>query len=150
VHFCLHHYYLIYLVIILYISFYSCTYWVPTISVLNLAISLCYTNLLLRRWRWTGIHRRGILDYALPRLLFMWCYGVFRYSISLESRLVFKDIICVINIFYLWHLVICEHFGPYVWNNWSWAYIQWVLGFACKIGYDRSGTRALSTIGMLA
>jgi hypothetical protein len=28
-------------------------------------------------------------------------------------------------------------FSPYVWNNWSWAYIRWVLGFACKIRYDR-------------
>jgi hypothetical protein len=30
-------------------------------------------------------------------------------------------------------------FGRYVWNNWSWAYIWWVLGFACKIGYDNVG-----------
>jgi hypothetical protein len=99
-----------FLLITLYISFYACTCWVPTISLLNLAISLCYTNLLLKKWRWTEILQREVLGYALPRLLFLWCYGFFRCSVSLESRLVFEDIICVINILYSWHLAICEHF----------------------------------------
>jgi hypothetical protein len=49
VHFCLQPYYLIYIVITLCISFYSCTCGVLTISVFNLAISSCCTNLLLRR-----------------------------------------------------------------------------------------------------
>jgi hypothetical protein len=31
--------------------------------------------------------------------------------------LVFRDIIYLINILYSCHLVICEHFGSYVWNN---------------------------------
>jgi hypothetical protein len=41
-------------------------------------------------------------------------------------------------------------FYPYVWNNWSCAYIQWVLGFNIKTGYDRSDIRAVSNIGTLA
>jgi hypothetical protein len=39
------------------LSFYSCAHWVSTISVLNLTIFLCYSNLLLRRRRWTRILR---------------------------------------------------------------------------------------------
>jgi hypothetical protein len=88
--------YLIYLIIILCISFISCTCWVPTISVLNRAIFPCYKNLLLRRGRWTGILWRVVLGYALPRLPFLWGYGVFRYFVSLRVVLVFKDNIYVI------------------------------------------------------
>jgi hypothetical protein len=101
------------------LSFYSCTYWVPTISVLNLAIFPCYSNLLLR-WRgWTGILWWGVLGYVLPRLLFLWCYRVFHCSVPLRVVIVFRDTIYVIIILYSWHLAICEHFWPYVWNNWS-------------------------------
>jgi hypothetical protein len=96
------------------LSFYACTCWVPTISVLNLAIFLCYSNLLLRRRRWTGILQRGVLGYVLPRLPFQWSYGVFRCSVSLRVIIVFRDITYVIIILYSWHLVICEHFWPYV------------------------------------
>jgi hypothetical protein len=104
------------------LSFYSCTCWVPTISVLNLAIFPCYSNLLLRRRGWTGILRRGVLSYVLPWLSFLWCYGVFRCSVPLRVIIVFRDTIYVIIIiFYSWHLVICEHFWLYVWNNWSWV-----------------------------
>jgi hypothetical protein len=99
------------------LSFYSCTCWVPTISILNLAISPCYSNLLLRRRRWTGILRRWVLGYVLPRLSFQWSYGVFRYSVSLRIVIVFRDITYVIIILYSWHMVICEYFWPYVWNN---------------------------------
>jgi hypothetical protein len=110
--------------------FYSWTCWVPTISVLNLAIFSYYSNLLLRRWRWTGILRRGVLGYVLPRLLFLWSYAVFRCSVSLRVILVFRDIIYVINILYLWHLIICEHFlfvcveqlilGIHTMSTWFW------------------------------
>jgi hypothetical protein len=85
----------------LYISFVYCTCWVPTISVLNLAIFPCYSNLLLRRRRWIVILRRGVLGYMLPQLLFLWFYRVFRYSVSLRVVLVFKDIIYVIIILYI-------------------------------------------------
>jgi hypothetical protein len=79
----------------------------------------CYSNPLLKRRRWTGILQRGVLGYVLPRLPFLWCYRVFRCSVSIRVILVFRDIIYVIIIPYSWHLVICEHFWPYVWNNWS-------------------------------
>jgi hypothetical protein len=84
-----------------YISFISCTCWVPTISVLNLAIFPSYSNLLLRRWWWTRILRWGVLGYVSPRLPFLWCYGVFRCSVSLRVILVIKDIIYVIIILYI-------------------------------------------------
>jgi hypothetical protein len=38
-------------------------------------------------------------------------------SVSLRVAIVFRDITYVIIILYSWHLVICEHFWPYVWNN---------------------------------
>jgi hypothetical protein len=80
------------------LSFYSCTCRVPTISVLNLAIFLFYSNLLLRRRGWIRILQRGVLGYVLPRLSFLWCYGVFRYSVRLRVIIVFRDTIYVIII----------------------------------------------------
>jgi hypothetical protein len=120
VHFYLQPYTLFTLILPLHIIF-SCTYWVPTIGLLNLAILSCYSNLLLRRRRWTGIILWGVLGYVLPRLLFLWSYGLFCCSVLLRVVIVFRDIIYVIIILYSWHLVICEHFWPYVWNNWSWV-----------------------------
>jgi hypothetical protein len=121
----------------LYISFIYCTYWVPTISVLNLSIFPCYSNLLLRRWRWTGILRRVVLGYVLPQLPFLWCYRVFRYSISLWVILVFKDIIYIINILYtrdIWLSV--STFGRMCGTIDPGSCIWWVLGFGIKTGYD--------------
>jgi hypothetical protein len=60
----------------------------------------CYSNLLLRRRRWTGILRRGVLGYVLPRLPFLWSYGVFRCSISLRVIIVFRFITYVIILLY--------------------------------------------------
>jgi hypothetical protein len=132
------------------ISFISFTCWVPTISLLNLAISPCHTNLLLRWW-WWRILRHGVLGYVLPQLLFLWSYGIFRRSSSSRVALVSnRHYLCnkysLFMIFgYLWTLYVrmCGINDPR-------AYMWWVLGFACKIGYDRSDTRAVSTIGMLA
>jgi hypothetical protein len=101
------------------LSFYSCTCWVPTISVLNLAIFPFCSNLLFRRWRWTEILRWGVIGYVLPRLPFLLSYGVFHCSISLRVITVFRDITYVIIILYLWHLVFYEPFWSYVWNNLS-------------------------------
>jgi hypothetical protein len=78
-----------------------------------------YSNLLLRRRRWTWILRRGALCYVLPQLPFMWSYGVFRCSVLLRVIIVFRDITYVIIILYSWHLVFCEPFWSYVWNNLS-------------------------------
>jgi hypothetical protein len=119
----------------LYISFIYCTCWVPTISVLNLAIFPCYSNLQLRRRRWNEILWRGVLGYMLPQLPFLWCHGVFRCSISLRVVLVFKDIIYVIIILYIhdiWLSVstfgrMCGTFDPG-------SCIRWVLGFGIKPG----------------
>jgi hypothetical protein len=87
----------------------------------TLLFSSCYSNLLLRRRGWAGILRRWVLGYVLPRLSFLWCYGVFRCSVPLRVIIVFRDTIYVIIILYSWHLVIYEHFWSYVWNNWSWV-----------------------------
>jgi hypothetical protein len=103
------------------LSIYSCICWVPPISVLNFAIFFCYSNLLLRRRRWTIILWWGVLGYMSPRLSFLWCYEVFRCFIPLRIVIVFRDTIYVIIILYSWHLVIHEHFWLYVWNNWSWV-----------------------------
>jgi hypothetical protein len=85
----------------LYISFIYSTCLVPIISVLNLAIFPCYSNILLKRRRWTRVLRRGVLGYALPWLSFLWGYGVFRCSVSLRVILVFKDNIYIIVILYI-------------------------------------------------
>jgi hypothetical protein len=101
------------------LSFYSCTCWLPAISVLNLIIFFCYSNLLLKMRRWAGIFRRRVLGYVLPLLSFLWSYGVFHYSVSLRTVIVFRDITYIIIILYSWCLIICEYFLSYVWNNWS-------------------------------
>jgi hypothetical protein len=111
----------IYLVITFCISFISCTCRVPTISLLKLAIFPCYSNLLLRRRRWSGILRWGILGYVLPQLPFLRSYGAFHCSTSPRVIIVLRGIISIIIILYSWHLVISDYFWPYVWNNWSWV-----------------------------
>jgi hypothetical protein len=119
----------------LYISIISCTCWVPTISVLNLAIFSCYSNLLLRRKWWTRILRRGVLGYASPRLPFLWCYGVFWCSVPLRVILVFKRLyLCnKYTLYYdIWLSVssfgrMCGTFDPG-------SCIRWVLNFGIKLG----------------
>jgi hypothetical protein len=63
-------------------------------SVLNLAIFPCHSNLLLRRRGWTGILRREVLGYVLPRLLFLWCYGVFCCSVLLSHHSLYRHYLC--------------------------------------------------------
>jgi hypothetical protein len=58
----------------------------------------CYFLVLLRRRGWTGILRRGVLGYVLPRLSFLWCYGVFHYSVPLRVIIVIRDTIYIIII----------------------------------------------------
>jgi hypothetical protein len=128
----------------LYISFIYCTCWVPTISVLNLAVFPCYSNLLLRRRRWTGILRWGVIGYVLPRLSFLWGYGVFRCSILLRVVLVFKDKIYVIIILYIHDIWLSvDTFGRMCGTIDPGSGIRWVLGFGIKIGYDNI-TRGIS------
>jgi hypothetical protein len=121
----------------LYISFIYCTCWVLTISVLNLAIFPCYSNLLLRWRRWIGILRRWVLGYVLPWLSFLWCYGVFRSSVLLRVILVFKDIIYVIIILYTHDIWLSMNtFGRMCGTMDHGSCIRWVLGFGIKTGYD--------------
>jgi hypothetical protein len=130
---------LIFLVITITYHLFYCTCWVPTITVLNLAIFPCYSNLLLRRRRWSGILWWGVLGYVLPRLPFLWCYGVFRCSISSRVILVFKDIIYVINTLYtrdIWLSV--STFGRICGTIDHGSCIRWVLSFGIKTGYDKA------------
>jgi hypothetical protein len=121
------------------LSFYSCTCLVPTIRVLNLAIFLYCSNLLLRRWRWTGILWRGVLGYVSPWLPFLWSYGVFCYSVSLRVIIVFRDIIYVINILYSWHLDIYEHFLSvcvHTISTWFWHKNRvWQKWYQSRVNY---------------
>jgi hypothetical protein len=82
------------------LSFYSCTCRVPTISVLNLAISPCCTNLLLRRWRWTEILWWGVLVLALSRLLFLWCLEPSIIQLCKRVFLLLRYNIYVINVLF--------------------------------------------------
>jgi hypothetical protein len=117
----------------LYISFVYCTCWVPTISVLNLAIFPYYSNRLLWKRRWTGILWRGVLGYVLPRLSFLWCYRVFRCFVSLRVILVFKDIIYVIIILYIREIWLSvSTFGRMCGTIDPRSCIRWVLGFGIK------------------
>jgi hypothetical protein len=121
-----------------YISFISCTSWVPSICVLNLAIFPCYSNLLLRRRRWTGVLWQGVLGYTSPRLPFLWCYGVFRCSVSPKVALVFKDINYVIIILYIYDIWLpVSTFGCMCGTIDHVSCIRWVLGFGIKNGYDK-------------
>jgi hypothetical protein len=51
---------------------------------------------------WNSSMRSSRLRVAL--LSFLWCYGVFRYSVSLRVVLVFKEIIYVITILYVYDI----------------------------------------------
>jgi hypothetical protein len=113
--------YLIFLVITLCISYYSCTCWVPTISVLNLSIFPLLLKLVAPKEKMDWNSSTTSSRLALSWLLVLWCYEVFHCSISCESRFSLRDIIYVINILYSWHLVICEYF-------WSVFVEQLILG----------------------
>jgi hypothetical protein len=109
----------------------------------------CYSNLLLRR-RWTGILRRGVLGYVLPRLSFLCCYRVFCCSVPLSHHSLWRHYLCnnyslFMTFGYLWTLL-----GRMCGTIDHGSCIRWVLGFVIKIRYDRSGTRAVSTIETLA
>jgi hypothetical protein len=47
---------------------------------------------------WNSLTR--VLGYVLPRLSFLWCYGVFRCSIPLRVVIVFGDTTYIIIILY--------------------------------------------------
>jgi hypothetical protein len=129
VHFCLQPYALFTLSLSLHFI-YLLHFLSTTISVLNLAIFPCYSNMLLRRRRWAGILRRGVLCYVVPRLSFLWCYGVFCYSVSLRAVLVFNDTIYVIIILYICDIWLSvSTFDRMCWTIDPGSCIRWLLGF---------------------
>jgi hypothetical protein len=125
---------------------YFCTCWVPTISVLTLAISPCYTNLLFRRWRWTGILRWGVVGlrcscgvWSLPLFCFV------RVTLVSDGHYLYNSYTLFVIFGYLWTLLI----HVYGINDRGHTCDEYSI-LAKKIGYGRSGTRAVSTVGMLA
>jgi hypothetical protein len=100
------------------------TYFLHLLSTNHKCTQPCYFPLLLRhaaqkeKMDWNSSTRGSRLRVAPITVLVV--YGVFCFSFSLRVVLIFRDLIYVIIILYLWHLVICEHFWPYVWNNWYW------------------------------
>jgi hypothetical protein len=117
------------------LSFYSCTCWVPTISVLNLAISPCCTNLLLRSWRRSGVLWYGVLGERLPRSIACGVMVSFRcYVIDSARFCLLWDIIHEINTLYRDIGYSVSISVRYVWKLDSWAHILWAFGLALKLG----------------
>jgi hypothetical protein len=122
---------------------YFCTCWVPIISVLNITIFSCYSNLPLRRWKWTEILRRVVLCLRCPSC-FPVVYVAFLCSAFVRVVLVFWRYYLCNNYTLFMTLAICEHFFYLaMWNKWSWAHMQWVFDFGRKTGYD---TRLLTLL----
>jgi Holliday junction resolvase-like predicted endonuclease len=75
---------------------------------------------------------------VLPRLPFLWCYGVFSCSISLRVVLVFKDIIYVIIILYIHDIWLSvSTFDRMCGTIDLVSCIRRVLGFGIKTRYDK-------------
>jgi hypothetical protein len=82
------------------------------------------------RMDWNSLTRSSrlrVAPVAVPVVL--WSLPLFRFT---ESHHCLRDTIYVIIILYSLHLVICEHFWPYVWNNWSWVMHMMSTWFWCK------------------
>jgi hypothetical protein len=93
----------------------SCTCWVLTISVLNIAIFPLLLKLAAQKMKivWNSLMRSSRL--ALPRLHIPMDYGVFHCSTSVrESFSLLKDNIYLMIILYSWHLA-----------------LLWILMFVC-------------------
>jgi hypothetical protein len=90
---------------------YSCTYWVPTISVLNIAIFFCYSNLLLRRWRWNEILWWGVLSLRCPDCFpvdygVFWCFAFTRVILVFDGQYLYNNYTLFMTFGYLWTLLI--------------------------------------------
>jgi hypothetical protein len=118
--------------------YFSYTWWVATISLLTLAITL------LRSWRWDELlWWRFLLEACvapgrLPMRLV--CSAATRW----ESRysLLCKDNISCNNVYIIKTLVFCIHILAICMTNWSWAYIWWASGFGLKNRVWHRQTRA--------
>jgi hypothetical protein len=130
VHFCLQPYTLFLLVVTLHII-----YFLHLLSTNHKYTQPYYFPLLLKRRRWTGILRWGVLGYASPRFSFLWRYGVFHCSVSPRVTLVFKDINYVIIILYIYDIWLSvSTFGRMCGTIDPGSCIRWVLGFGIKLG----------------
>jgi hypothetical protein len=58
----------------------------------------CYSNLLLKRWRWCGILRWDILDLCCPGCIFLWIMEPSTILLPWESFSLLKDNMSVISI----------------------------------------------------
>jgi hypothetical protein len=100
VHFCLQHYTLFTLLLPLHIIYFP-----HLLSTNHKCTQPCYFPLLLKpaaqkeKVDWNFSMRSSRL--RVPRLPFLWCYGVFRCSVSLRVMLDIKDIIYVMIILYI-------------------------------------------------
>jgi hypothetical protein len=133
-HFCLQHYVLFTLLLTLHII-----YLLHMLSTNHKCTQPCYFSLLLKldaqkekmgRNYLTRSSRLCVAPVAIPVVL--WSLLVFRFIKSHLS--LYRHYLCNNYTLYSWHLVIYEHFCLYVWNNWSWSCIRWVLGFDIKLG----------------
>jgi hypothetical protein len=67
---------------------------------------LYYSNLPLRRWRWTRILWWEVLGLRCPGCIFLWIMEPSSVMLSWESFSLMKDIIYAIIILYSWHLAL--------------------------------------------
>jgi hypothetical protein len=127
-----------YFVIIPCISTYSYTCWVPTTSVLNLAIFLCYSIHAAEKMKmdWNSSMRSSRL--ALPRLIScgLWSLPLFCFCESHHS--LWRHYLCNNYTLFVTFDYSVNTFCPCVWNKWSWEHMRWVFNFGHKTGYDNA------------
>jgi hypothetical protein len=119
------------------LSFYSCTCWVPTISVLNLAIFPLLLKPAAQKEKMdrnssTRSSSLRVTQVAIPMVL--WSLPLF---ILLRVILVVKDIIYVIIILYIYDIWLSvSTFGRMCGTIDPGSCKRWVLSFGIKPGYD--------------
>jgi hypothetical protein len=121
--------------------FISYTCWVLYVLTLAIFSVYCYYALLLRRWgvRWW----RLLLGVQNPRSSA--CGKMV--SIPLFSPFWTCNKFFLIRYDIIKTFVFCAYILAICMTTWSWAYIWGASGFGLKTGCDRSGTRAVLTIG---
>ena len=112
--------------------------WVPTISVLTLAYCCSEKKGLEVFWRWCWV-----LGVRNPQSI---AYEI--WSLRLQDKLYNSDnLLFVVILFYVILLLIIHLWCLYMYETWSWHTYSYAFGFLLKTGCDRSGIRAVSTVG---
>jgi hypothetical protein len=133
------------------LSFYSCTCWVPTISVLNLAIFHLLSKPAAQKVKMDMkkfFNKESRL--ALPWFLFLWCFGAFHCSALRENWLcpwrhyLYNNYTFFMTFGYLWTLYVCVC-GI---NDHGHRSDEYLILFT-KSGMTEVVIRAVSTIVML-